>query len=75
MDVPARFSSLQVGSPYALQLVGWVHATRSVEKRIHRHLGEHRVRGEWFKDCPASREIVALIVQKDLLRLTDIVGH
>ena len=46
-----RMNDLQIGVPMLLVLIAvadWPHA---MEKRIHRVLADHRVRGEWFANC------------------------
>jgi len=51
-----RISSMQSGNPYELKLIKFfkVENMLDVEKRLHRFVKDHHVRGEWFKlpaDC------------------------
>lgn len=39
-------------------LVGVMRGAFRAERRIHKKLSAWRVRGEWFLDCPESREIL-----------------
>lgn len=47
-----RIHELQTAQPYRLRLLGVIEGDRHTERRLHRELAEHRVRGEWFKSAP-----------------------
>src|SRR3954462_9184799 len=51
-DVRARVQFLQCGSPERLRLLGVVDGDVFDERRVHRLLAAHRIRGEWFKPAP-----------------------
>lgn len=55
-----RLSSLQVGSPVPLELLGWLSCEWWLEQALHRALEQHLVQGEWFKDAPEVRLLVAM---------------
>jgi hypothetical protein len=44
-----RVAALQVTSSSPLRLIGVVGGGRNTEQWLHARLGEHRVRGEWFR--------------------------
>lgn len=61
LDVAARFSSLQSGSPIELKLVGFVLGPKTLERDIHRWAEPYRRRGEWFsKDGPVVNLVEAI---------------
>lgn len=49
-EVKRRIGQLQTGNPTTLQLLGWLVASNddAMEKQLHAHYSEYRVRGEWF---------------------------
>lgn len=49
-DVDKRLSSLQVGNPNRLEIVGLIAAEQRIEPIIHLQLYEGRIAGEWFWD-------------------------
>jgi hypothetical protein len=53
-----RLSELNVGSPGAHRLIGFVSATRHQESELHELLAPARVRGEWFAK---SRAVCAFL--------------
>lgn len=52
IDPTARIKSLQVGNPKELFLLASFSADALVEKKLHRLLSIHSVRGEWFDREP-----------------------
>lgn len=61
MDVDARFSSLQTGSPVDLVLLGSVLGPNTLEKEIHKWAKPHHKRGEWFVKADPVLRLVELI--------------
>lgn len=55
-DPNRRCEDIQNACPYELRLIGAVPGSRSDEKRLHAALGNHRLHGEWFRDCSAVLE-------------------
>jgi hypothetical protein len=53
VDVRVRVAALQSGNPDPLEVITAVPGTQLVEREWHRLLAPHRVRGEWFAECPA----------------------
>ena len=52
-DLASRLSTLQTGCAEPIRLLGAVRVSDPVvERRLHRHLSEHRLRGEWFAPHP-----------------------
>jgi hypothetical protein len=60
-DVAKRMAGLQCGNPYKLKLLAQADWADEEEGNIHEFLAPHRHKGEWFKDCIASRKIVDLM--------------
>lgn len=54
-----RLGGLQVGNPRPLTLLGSYHATLADEKTLHDRFSTHWIRGEWFRDNPELRELIA----------------
>lgn len=50
-----RVRGLATGAPAKLNFLGEVAGPISLETSLHRHLRNHRVSGEWFRDCDAVR--------------------
>lgn len=55
---------LDIGNhlPEQIALIGTTPGGRGLEQLIHRELALHRLRGEWFSDCPEVRKVVARYV-------------
>jgi hypothetical protein len=53
--------SLQVGSPVPLEVVAEVEAPRSFETWLHAALSPDRSHGEWFRNTPRVRAVIALM--------------
>ena len=49
-NVQSRLATLQTGSATTLHLLG---ITTEPEEWLHTRFAEHRLRGEWFRACPA----------------------
>lgn len=54
----ARLETLQTGNPFELILLVDAQWPDKEEKRIHRFLAEHRIRGEWFAICERSQQVI-----------------
>jgi hypothetical protein len=46
--LPSRVSTLQMGNPFRLELVGAVTGYREDEKSLHEKFEQYHIRGEWF---------------------------
>lgn len=44
-----RFSQLQIGNSYKLDLIGVMKGDREVERDIHNKFKKYHIRGEWYK--------------------------
>lgn len=53
-----RLCTLQTGSPYELVLLGMADWPDSMERYLHGKLGEHHVRGEWFRMTPPVLAVI-----------------
>lgn len=72
-DVASRISNLQHGMPFELKLIASIEGeVGHAEICIHRRLGQHRVRGEWFSPHP---DVFALIAELQKSGLAQIVGE
>lgn len=58
-DVGLRIRDLQCGSSRELTLIGTTEGGSAEERHAHVTLSEHRLAGEWFKDCEAVRDAIA----------------
>lgn len=59
-DVVMRRFNVQTGCPFDLRPLGYMPAdtakdARTIERRLHRELRAHHVRGEWYR---ATRELL-----------------
>ena len=61
--VGKRISSLQTATAQPIELLAAVKGTPHDERALHKRLSEHRVKGEWFKDCDAVRSAMAQFVE------------
>jgi hypothetical protein len=59
----ARFQSLESASLLPLEIVGHIPGTRDLERAIHAEAAPHRIKGEWFADCPEVRAIINRAMQ------------
>ncbi|MGJ7042107.1 mRNA-degrading endonuclease YafQ of YafQ-DinJ toxin-antitoxin module [Shinella sp. BE166] len=55
-----RLSSLQTGHPKRLNIVGLMPGGAEDEFQLHGRFRDHRVKGEWFRDCSEIRDFIAL---------------
>lgn len=53
-----RLRTLQIGSPTKLKIEALLKGSNKREREIHKLLAKHRVRGEWFRICPAIEAII-----------------
>lgn len=63
-NVLNRMRDLQIGSPHALHLLGYMPGSIYEEKRLHRLFSAHRSHGEWFRRSP---ELLAFISENTTL--------
>lgn len=57
-NLEERLQTLSVASSKPIRLIGTVPGSKKLEQFFHKELHEHRVRGEWFKDCPQVRSFI-----------------
>jgi hypothetical protein len=72
MDVAARFSGLQTGSPIELTLLGFVRGPKTLEKQIHKWAAPFRLRGEWFIKSPPVMMLINSIQTGDVKKVLDV---
>lgn len=60
-----RLSALQTAAHEPLTLLHSTIGDEALEKRLHADLAEHRLDGEWFRDCPAVREAMERLPAND----------
>jgi len=58
LDVSKRIAMLQTGNPEQLVVLHTFPGQRDLESALHATLREHRIRGEWFADCPEVRRVM-----------------
>jgi hypothetical protein len=54
-----RLQSLQQIDMERLTSLAVIHGTRVTERQLHDLLRDYHIRGEWFKDCPEVRAVMA----------------
>lgn len=60
VNPPSRFKSLQVGNPRELKMLGYYRCPQTDEGKLHKQFLSHWIRGEWFRDNPELRALIAL---------------
>lgn len=63
-NLRARFQSVQSSSPLDVFIIGWVPGDRALEKAILSLAAEHRVRGEWFVNCPDMMTLIRRVLSE-----------
>lgn len=58
-DPRARLRAIQCGCPETLELLLCIEGAFDTEREIHRRLADDHIRGEWFKDGPQIRALMA----------------
>lgn len=58
-NIEQRLAGLQTSCPHTLVVRDIFKGGRKEERKLHRLLKTHRVRGEWFRDCGRVQEIWA----------------
>jgi hypothetical protein len=69
LNVRTRLSTLQVGNPVKLRLIGLMAGTKEDEAEIHAELGAHYHFGEWFELNPSVEDVL----NRRMARTTDAV--
>lgn len=64
-EVKERLGSLQTASPFELKAIAWCSGGRRMERELHRKLSAARVRGEWFRRCHITEEVIWEIREHD----------
>lgn len=57
-DVNARLRTLRNGAAQPLTLIGSIKGDLRREQQIHNTLKQHRIRGEWYRDCAEVRAAI-----------------
>lgn len=64
-NVPRRLAYINTHLEQPLTLIGTVSGGRVVERAILLHLQDHRLNGEWFKDCDEVRRKIRNFILAD----------
>lgn len=64
-NVPRRLAYINTHLEQPLTLIGTISGGRKAEKAIHDHLQDHRLNGEWFKDCDEVRRKIRNFILAD----------
>ena len=51
----SRLATIQTSNVHEIELLASFDGTKAGERQLHEQFKEHRVRGEWFRDCRAIR--------------------
>ena len=69
LDPFERLKGLQTGSPTKLKIEALLKGSMKREKELHTLLAKHRVRGEWFRICPAIEAIIKEVAKPTRVKL------
>lgn len=67
-NVRRRLTETRKKVGYATDLIGSVPGNFAFEKHLHKKLAQHRLDGEWFRDCEAVRSVVDRVLLDGNLR-------
>ncbi len=56
---PRRQEALGALLPFEMTFLAEIEGNPCLEAALHRHLSDHRVKGEWFQDCEPVRAVIA----------------
>ena len=62
-NVNRRLRDVGLHLPEMPVLIGAVEGGYALEKHVHGLLGEHRLNGEWFDDCPKVRTVMTRLLE------------
>lgn len=65
-NVASRIDDIGQYLEKPLDMLGMIPGGLNVERAIHTHLAEYRLRGEWFKDDPHVRQCISAILSDGL---------
>lgn len=65
VSIVRRLREFNVTSWVELEVYGTIQGTKALERKAHRRLAEHRVRGEWFQRAAALELLRHLRAEKD----------
>lgn len=70
INVPKRLVNIRTTEKLAgsLNLIGTMSGDYGIERKIHRCLAGHQVRGEWFNDCDKVRAFIRDLLTEGLPR-------
>lgn len=57
-NVPARMRQLSSTAAAPISLIGAIRGDLRREMAIHKTLTQHRIKGEWYRDCPEVRATI-----------------
>lgn len=63
-DVAARVREISIYQPLEPELIGTMPGGRSLEEAIHVFLRQHRIKGEWFRDCAEVRGTITDLIAR-----------
>ena len=66
-DWKKRLASMQTGSPLPIRRLLIIKTAACMEAILHTKFAAHRIRGEWFRDCPEIREFIAKAADSPLM--------
>jgi hypothetical protein len=70
-NADSRVKELATAAPAKLTFLARVHGGRELETALHRRLRDHRVSGEWFRDCDEVRGVMQEVVDGRFKPRTD----
>lgn len=62
-----RLGSLQTQTHEVLTLIGVIEGDQQDERRVHKMLAPHRIRGEWFRSCYEINQLMVDGVEATLM--------
>jgi hypothetical protein len=63
-NVMSRLKDVGAHLAEPLELLGSIPGDYELEKIVHGRLHEHRLRGEWFRDCAETRHFIADVLTR-----------
>lgn len=74
-DPARRIADIRTYLPDEIAGLAVVRGGRAEEQRLHRALRPHRIRGEWFKNCPDVQAVVCQSLLRGRLALEELEAH
>lgn len=61
-NVDERLAQIGMYLALPVTLIGSIEGSHPLERQIHEYLGDYRIAGEWYRDCPEVRRAIRNLV-------------